>query len=55
MELELTFSIVIDGGTPVDYNYKIEDGKDQDFCDLVQAARMKLSHKMKNYIEANCK
>ncbi len=55
MEVELEFTIKIDGGDPVSYEYKIEDGADQDFCDLVQEARRKCSHKMKTYIGENCK
>lgn len=55
MEVEISMKIIIDGGTPVEYNYTIEDGQDKDFCDLIQEARKKLSHKMKYYVENNCK
>ena len=55
MEIELSFSIHIDGDEAITYTYKLEDGKDQDFCDLVQESRRKLTHKMKAYIEEHCK
>ena len=45
MEVELKFTIIIDGAAPIIYQYTIEDGQDQEFGDLCQEARKKCSHK----------
>lgn len=54
MQVELSVRLVVDG-TPFEYNYKLEDGKDADFAQLVQEARMRLCHKMKDKIDQVCK
>lgn len=50
LEIELEFTIKVDG-TPIKYEYKLEDSDDKDFISLLQEARMRLSHKMKTKIE----
>ena len=51
MEVEISMKLVVDGGTPVEFHYTLEDGSDAEFRDLVQDARKKLCHKLKYQIE----
>lgn len=55
MEVEISMKLIVNGGTPIEPKYTIEDGQDKEFCELVQEARKKLCHKIKYAIEANCK
>lgn len=54
MQIELEFSIKIDGDQTA-YEYKIEDGKDEHMCMLVQEARKRLNLKMEKIINEECK
>ena len=54
-EVELEFSLKVDGDKILpNLHYKLEDGLDQDFCDLVQDARQKLDKKMNSRIKEEC-
>lgn len=54
MEVELQFIMKIDGNVIATYSYKVEDGKDEPFMLLCQAAREKLNDKMLKLIELEC-
>ena len=54
MQIEISSKIIVDG-TPTEFSYTIEDGKDQDFCEVVLKAQSKLDRKMQAHINANCK
>ena len=53
MEVEILIKIVIDG-VATEFSYKLEDGKDEHFCGLVQEARVKLCNKMAAVIKEGC-
>lgn len=53
MQVEVSNKIIIDG-TPKEFHYTLEDGKDQDFCEIVLKAQSKLHKKMQQYINQNC-
>ena len=55
MEVEISMKFDIIGGETIEYHYKLEDGQDAEFCELVQEARKKLCHKLKYAIENKCK
>ncbi len=56
MEVELQFSLVIDGSTPIIHQRKLEDGAPSDeFCADVQNLRCTLSHLMQNSINEGCR
>ena len=54
MLVELEFVLKIDGDESYTFQYKLEDGKDEDFMDLCQEARCKLCEKMKICIKESC-
>lgn len=55
MEIEHEYTFKKDGNIIQTFSYKLEDGADQDFCDLNQEARKKICHKAKQLIETECK